>query len=356
MRSGIWFCLAMSCGGATPGAPPIPQPGGHDQPTPAPYVPPDLQPVTAPPQTVLGHAQECAQVLGPIPGFDCLTDADPVPVTRDGVPQTTQNPSTCDRPSLLEGSCNIWTRAGAKQGTWSDGSPRPEVTFVFTCRSSDDQAPTDEGGEYHDVAMIGHNRDTGATCFFQSFPDGRVRYFPSPMTAGSGAPDYGEVDALQVWDPPAETASIECHRCHNADPWIHSPWIDQMPSRALPEEPMVPWTELGSAYHVAGTEFAYWAEELAYFDIPGNPCLSCHRIGVAGCDEFVAYSAGDPTWLPLDGDTYGQVWMPPDFAGTQDDWERVWRPAVTEIRACCDAPGLPGCNVTATPAGQVYVP
>jgi hypothetical protein len=329
---------------------PTPPPVTPEPETPVP--PTEVPPVTADRMSVLGHAQECAQALGPIPGFDCIEDADPVPVLVDGV-QATSNPSTCDTPSLLEGSCNIWTRAGSKPGTNHDGSLKPEVTFAFTCRSSDDQAPTDEGGVYHDVAMIGHNADTGATCYFQSFPDGRVRYFPSPNTAES-TPDYGTMPAEDRWDEPASTANINCQRCHSADPWIHSPWIDQVESRHDAPSPIVPWTGSNdSPYHIVGTAFLDW--EMSYFDLPDNACTSCHRIGTRGCNTFVDYSAGDNSFMPLSTTTQGVPWMPPAFPGDDATWEGIWRDPVEEILDCCANPSNPSCNRTPTPEGTRYI-
>lgn len=322
-------------------------------PTPLPPpLPTQLPPVTADRLTVLGHAQECAQVLGPVPGFDCLTDTNPVPVTVDGV-QAITSPSSCDKPSLLESSCNIWTRAGRKQGTWEDGTPRPEVQFVFTCRSSDVDEPTEEGGIYHDVAMIGHNSLTGATCYFQSFPDERIRYFPSPMTADA-EPDLGTTPAEDVWLLPQDTANIRCQRCHSADPWIHSPWVDQVKNPQDPTDDLVPWTEGNhTGYHVVGYAFRHW--ELEYFDLPDNACTTCHRIGTGGCNRFLRYSAGDATSMPLSATTEGVPWMPPGFGGTGAAWEATYRLAVEELVSCCDDPDQPACNTTATPEGYRYV-
>jgi hypothetical protein len=317
-----------------------------------------VPPVTADPLTVLGHAQECQQALGPIPGFDCLDDAVPVPVFLDGEPMLDDGPS-CDRPSLLEGSCNRYTRAGRKMGTWPDGDPRPEVTFVFTCRSSDDGPPTEEGGIYHDVAMIGHNELTGATCFFQSFPTTRVRAFPSPLTAES-EPDLGEVDAVLIWDRPEFTARIRCNRCHGADPWIHSPWIDQVRVPGAPWVPnsprvaLVPWTNGNDTpYHVVGTAFEDW--QLTHIRPEGNACTTCHRVSPGeACRDFVRYSTGGtPDFMPVAASARvwpTSVWMPPDTSADESDWEQAWRPHVDQLLACCSDPDAEECRRTDTPA------
>lgn len=330
---------------------------GEDTPTPEDTGERIVPEVTADRMSVLGHAQECQQALGPIPAFDCVADTQPVPAHADGAPITTNTAERCDKPSLLESSCNPFTRAGRKQGTWMNGDARPEVTFVFTCRSYDSDPPTDAGGLYHDIAMIGHNAITGATCYFQSFPEERIRYMPSPLTAGS-TPDLGAVDANDVWDRPAWTADIRCHRCHGADPWIHSPWIDQLRDPENPTEPLVPWTDGATTpYHVVGTAFAGW--ELEHFALPQNACLACHRVAPGqGCRGFVNYAVGASSTMPLT-DSARQYpvshWMPPEVEGTVDQWEATWRPHVDELLACCQDPDAPACNRTPTPPGTVYV-
>ncbi|MCB9678977.1 MAG: hypothetical protein H6737_28000 [Alphaproteobacteria bacterium] len=318
-----------------------------------------VPPVTASRTSVKGHAQECQQALGPIPGFDCLADTVPMPVTVHGeATHASPSPEDCDRPSLLEGSCNPWTRVGRKTGTWMNGDARPEVTFIFTCRSYDYEEPHEDGGLYHDVAMIGHNAETGATCFFQSFPGSRQRSFPSPLTAGD-APDYGTVDARQVWDRPQETAGIACHRCHGADPWVHSPWIDQLRDPADPTQPFVPATGFGNQtpYHVVGTAFSGW--RLFQVAPEGNACLACHRMHPGfDAERFVEYSTGGDIGMPLTTDTTswpGSHWMPPEAGGALDDWESEWRPHVDALLECVRTPQLEHCNLQQVPEGERYI-
>jgi hypothetical protein len=300
--------------------------------------PTDIPPVVHSPNTVRGHAEECAQVLGPIPGFDCIADGDPVPITVDGLP-VDDTVGACDAPAMLDGSCSPHSRVGALQGRHEDGRDRPEVTFVFTCRSTEAPRPGDDGGRFHDVAMIGHNSQTGATCFFQSFPDGSSRVFPSPLAPA----------AEDVWQAPGPTADAGCHRCHAADPWIHSPWIDQVPSRDLPGVPVVPATVGNDTpYHVVGTAFADW--QLAHFDLPDNGCTACHRIGAGACGGLVAYAVGDPSPAPLTPGVDGVPWMPPDPID-----QTTWRTDADAILACCATPDDPACGRTAVPEGWRYI-
>lgn len=346
-----WWMLALTaCHAPTPTEP---APTGLSTPPtvrpPPPTFPSDIPPVVHSPNTVRGHAEECTQALGPIPGFDCLDDADAVPVVVDGV-RTMEVVDRCDAPSLLEGTCNPFTRVGAKQGTHFDGTPNPDVTFVFTCRSSDTEPPTNAGGIFHDVAMIGHHARTGATCYFQSFPgdEERVRAFPSPLTAGED-PDVGEVDAAHVWELPARTADSRCVRCHAADPWIHTPWIDQLARRDAPDELLVPLTGgIDTPYHIVGEAFTGW--QMAHFDLPDNGCTSCHRVGTEGCDNFVRYSTGGVSSVPLSPSADGVPWMPPESPTDPAAWDAD----VDVILSCCMDPSVPECNATPVWEGYRY--
>ena len=225
---------------------------------------PDAPPVTAQPRTPLHHAQTCAQYLGPIPAMSC-SDAEIMPITVDGVEVET-TPTSCDRPSALTGTCETGERIAARYaGTHHDGSPRPEVVFVNFCR---------DGG----MGVIGHNAETGATCFFHI----NMQHDNSERHPGSADPDYDD-----FWQTAAVVAADNCQGCHQADPWLHSPWIDQLRDPNDPTQPLVPLTaSKDSPYFVAGEGFAQPQHEGA----PDNSCTSCHR---AQCDTNFAIPLGE---------------------------------------------------------------
>lgn len=224
---------------------------------------PDAPPVTAPPGTPLHHAQTCAQYLGPIPAVSCM-DAEIMPITVDGV-EVQETPATCDRPSALTGTCETGERISARYiGTHHDGTPRPEVVFINFCR---------DGGQ----GLIGHNSETGATCFFHMNQD----YPNTVQHPGSDDPDYDD-----YWQTAEEVAADNCQGCHQADPWLHSPWIDQLRDPDDPSLPLVPLTaSTDSPYVVVGDGFTQ-----PYHDgAPGNSCTSCHR---PQCDTGFAVPLG----------------------------------------------------------------
>jgi hypothetical protein len=261
----------------------------------------DAPPVDAEPGTPLHHAQTCAQYLGPIPAMSCA-DAQLMPITVDGV-EVFETPADCDRPSALTGTCETGQRIAARyQGTHHDGSPRPEVVFVNFCR---------DGG----MGVIGHNSETGATCFFHinmAFPN-------DAQYPGSEDPGYDD-----YWQTAQQVAADNCQGCHQADAWLHSPWIDQLRDPSDPSLPLVPLTaSKDSPYIVTGEGFAQPQHEGA----PENSCTNCHR---AQCDTNFAVPLGELVMPgPFDDSTY--------IAEVSADLQ--------EIRDWCDnlpAPGADG--------------
>ena len=224
----------------------------------------DAPPVTAPAGTPLHHAQTCAQYLGPIPAMSC-EDAEIMPITVDGVEVDT-TPSDCDRPSALTGTCEVGERIAARYvGTHHDGTARPEVVFMNFCR---------DGG----MGVIGHNSTTGATCFFHI----NMEHDNSELHPGSADPNYDD-----FWQSAAVVAADNCQRCHQADPWLHSPWIDQLRDPGDPDQPLVPVAATAdSPYIVVGDQFSQPHSDGA----PDNSCTSCHR---AQCDTNFAVPLGE---------------------------------------------------------------
>lgn len=244
-------------------------------------------PITAAAGTALHHAQMCAHYLGPIPEMSCA-DADIAPITVNGI-EVSQEVDSCDRPNALSGACVPGERTSARyQGTHHDGSPRPEVTFVNFCRA---------GG----MGVIGHNSETGATCFFQKRED----TFPNDARhPGSDDPDS---NYDQYWMTAQQVAEEHCTDCHQADPWLHSPWIDQLRDPNDPSQPLVPVLLSKSApYVVIGDDFTQ-----PYHDgAPENSCSSCHR---PQCDDLFAVKLGELSMPGLFTDHNHFVGVTPDL-------------------------------------------
>ena len=101
------------------------------------------------------------------------------------------------------------------------------------------------------------------------------------LHVGSDHPDYED-----YWQPPAMVAADQCQACHQANPWLHSPWIDQVMNPLEPTEPLVPLTRSSdSPYVVVGQAFRQPLHEGA----PQNSCTSCHK---PQCDSLFAIPLG----------------------------------------------------------------
>jgi hypothetical protein len=228
------------------------------------------------------------------------------------------------------------------------------------------QGQTYDGAVYpgfEDIAIIQHNRVTGETCFFQmlrgdfSSVDGRRVPPPDEVSLPSGAPVYA-LPASQFWLDPVNAASKGCNKCHDSDPWVHSPYIDQI--RQADGTPLVPPGGKGQPYSIVGSRgFSDWQRSVAIAstvtaDTNGKSCTSCHDIGSLNtCAAFARQSAGQvqapnlsttgATW-PLDH------WMPLPQDPTVKalaDWQAAgYQKAADHLFTCCDTPAADGCATT----------
>ena len=122
--------------------------------------------------------------------------------------------------------------------------------------------------------MIGYNKQTGATCFFE-LKDGALPLengVPKGKVPGVLDPNYE-----QAWKAPAAVATGGCNGCHTPDPFIHTPYVDAARSPQDPSQPAVPQVAaVANPYFVVGDAFAKWKFDYVEFD--QNKCTSCHRM------------------------------------------------------------------------------
>ena len=256
--------------------------------------------ITLIPRTALEYAEECEEIFGPFPKFNC-DDAIEVPQTKNGVSLTSgsNNKDNCDHPWAFGMACQLGNRVGRYQGLNIDGTSNPDVVFITFCR---------DGG----LGVIGYKSSTGQTCFL-SIVNGADPYnVPSPSEEG-----YND-----AWMKPAVVADDKCQNCHMAGPFLHSPAVDQLKNPANPNELLVPITG-NEAYSVVGQEF-----HQPYTTDIQNSCTSCHR---PQCTEhFQNY--------PLD-----ELVMPPPFQNaTEFDHNTISDADRQAIRDWCKTLGFRG--------------
>ena len=256
-------------------------------------------------RTALEYAYECEAILGPLPKLSCA-DAIEVPTTNNGVPVTfpggsegngSANPNDCDHPWAFGMACQTGNKVGRYQGLNSDGSENPDVVFITFCR---------DGG----LGVIGYKFSTGETCFFSIVDGGDSNNPPKPGEAG-----YNE-----AWMSPSVVAADKCQNCHMADPFLHSPAVDQLMNPANPSELLVPFTG-NNPYSIIGQEF-----HQPYTTNIQNSCTSCHR---PQCTQhFENY--------PLD-----ELVMPPPFQNATDfDHSTISDADREAIRTWCNSLNL----------------
>ena len=276
------------------------------------------------PNTASEYADMCEVYLGVTPTIDC-GDGAPIPILVDGV-EVFEEPNDCDNPDF-KGACPVGSRIGRLTGTNTQGEVLEDVVWAYFCRS---QGPESLASGIASVQIIGHNTTTGATCFFESADaigqTGHIDYlrfgedgyldgeFPGPD-------DVGFNDAFIVSD--------DCSECHQADPFIHTPWVDQARLPEDPSQPVLPTT--------AGPDSPYWVVAGAQWDlrtvhIEGNGCVECHRAPES--NRILVYNQVDVN-----------TFMPPNETGSMNEdaaqIARCYRQGPDRVEGCewVDPPG-----------------
>lgn len=216
--------------------------------------------ITAAPGTALHHAQTSQAALGRVPTWACR-DGVEIPIHVDGV-RATSTPETCDDKDL-KGACSVGSYVGHLDGQTLEGDPNPNVSWVYFCRRDDDFAQ-----------MIGHDRTTGATCFFEL----QNGYMPLVDGVPEGkVPGLDDPDYERAWKRPEAIAIQECNTCHTPDPFIHTPFVDAARRPDTPDRPIVPMVAApNNPYFVVGDAFAAWTFD--YVEFEDNACTTCHRM------------------------------------------------------------------------------
>lgn len=292
---------------------------------------------SSPSDSASSYGRACAQRIAEVPAFRC-GDGTLVPITVDGKPLAVHQPNqTCDRPSLLL----------PEPGEKTDGQCVPnsqalvlrddeEVQISAFCRQ---KLIRPQGTHLFDeIDVILHSVENGSTCWFQA-------KVPNPEGDPSIGVDGGEVPsptsaADGFWNPPEETAKLQCGGCHDSDPFYYSPFIAQ--TGELPADP------LGLYANDVGAPFRSWPRPNA-ISTRGNTCTGCHRIGSEHtCRVGVARSVGRAETEDLDelGATYPHShWMPVDNMWTLAQWKGIFERSLGELARCCADPQATGCIV-----------
>lgn len=222
---------------------------------------------------------------------------------------------------------------GRLSGRHWDEAENPDVSWVFFCRDLD-TAPL--------IAVIGHHRKTGATCFFESRKGIRESALPAPLSS----PDEPAAAREDVWLDPAGIGDVRCPDCHDADPWIHSPFIDQVKDPDNPDVPVVPsGADRGRPYYAVASPFEDWPRQVS---LEGNACLQCHRIGTGDRAAIFVRAVTDRGRFDFRSDwarAWPQShWMPPDGASSLEEWNAAYGDSVAALLECLEGPSQDPCS------------
>ena len=279
------------------------------------------------------YAKMAEPELGVPPTVDCGASVE-LPIYVDGE-KSVGDPGLhqCDNPSLQIGDCMSGSSVQRYVGKDADGSTRHDVVWVSFCRHDgrDDVFGFDIGDS---VQMIGYNKVTGATAFFES-GDNREWTYVDPETNRLMGKLPG-IDDPEAFDRAYVRTKTQCVACHQADPFVHNPFIDGAKRAHAPSHTVIPRiggrkSKSNTPYYVIGG--ADW--DMRTIHIEGNECLNCHRIGMKTVEEFM----GDH-WHP------GQHMPPHEPGSLSDDLEELltcWKNGPEDT---------PGCEWVIPPAGD----
>ncbi|MBK8239001.1 MAG: hypothetical protein IPK74_26040 [Deltaproteobacteria bacterium] len=307
------------------------------------------------------YADLCVAELGDIPFFPKLGDGDygtfdcrtatPLPTTVTDMAGNVTHPdkevSQCDEPQYIYDLCEPNAVDGETNGPRVTSADNDEGThWVLLCRKAQE-----EEGKYNDIAMIGHNPYTGKTCFFQNALYSRTDGTAVPHPADRSASDDSPATSPTLWSGihGGLGSGIQCADCHDADPFIHSPWIDG--AKRADGTPVVP--KMGehedfvlgfndAPYSIVNTQGQGWHMHEQLVSEEASACTSCHRFGAGRwMDSWIDRLDGSsPAWTATVTESHrdfaGTFWMPPDNEGLSEaTWaESEYARAIAFIKEC----------------------
>lgn len=237
--------------------------------------------VSEPSTSAIRYVRMIEDQLG-VPPQIVLDECIEVPLYVDGEQRHGILGNDIDNPTLIGQETNPSGSVVQRyQGQTRDGKPLPDVVWIAFGRNEirRDNAHAVRSG----VQMIGYNRTSGATAFFESQPHVDQQWITRDDET------YRMRGTLPWIDEPEKFnqaflffEGLECNRCHQADPFITSPFIN---AAKIPDtdESVVPFLDSESPYYVIGGED--W--DMRTIAIEGNGCFDCHRVGMKTIELFM---------------------------------------------------------------------
>lgn len=270
---------------------------------------------------------QCANAEPIVTYHATLSDTD---FTLDPSPPSA---TTCANPSLLTGSCRQGSRLGRVD--------HEDVTVYWICR--DPYLEVDGRLVFEDMAVIGHNRRTGATCFWDDVDHVMHEDDAPPLDLVEAS----EQERARFVERFSYTDGSGCVACHDHDPFLYTPYLQSTGwSSIAAEKGPYHFVELDGGARPTNVQHLVSAD--------AAPCTTCHRLGSENTCSFFARDAladhktvdyepqvhaatepGSPYW-PL------AYWMP-GVAHDLDDfgqWQEAYGAARDHVLQCCASPGV----------------
>ena len=229
------------------------------------------------PKTAFAYALMVEPELGVPPRVN-LDKSVEIPLYIKGVQAYGNLGRSCDNPSFLGKDTVSGSTLQRYEGRTADGKPLPDVVWVAFGRNSSSSHKYVVGS----VQMIGYNKKTGATAFFESSD----RIGPWVTLDKGTLRMRGEMPWI---DEPREfnrafrtPGNTQCVQCHQNEPFITNSFIN---AAKIPgtKESVVPILNQDSPYYVIGGE--NW--DMRTMHIKGNACFECHRVGMSTMTMFM---------------------------------------------------------------------
>lgn len=232
------------------------------------------------PKSAFEYAKMAEPELGVPPKID-LSESVEIPLYVNGVQKYGNLGRSCDNYTLLGKDTVSGSVLQRYEGRTADGQPLPDVVWVSFARNSSHSHDKVVGS----VQMIGYNKKTGATAFFEScdqigpwvsLDEGTLR-MRGVMPWIDNATEFDK-----AFRPPPPGAP-QCVQCHQADPFITNSFIN---AAKIPgtNESVVPILDRDSPYFVIGGDD--W--DMRTIHIEGNKCFECHRVGMSTVEMFTS--------------------------------------------------------------------
>ncbi len=360
------------------------------------------------------YAQQCKAYMGTVPEFSCATGN----AKHDNALFAVELPvdkkkGKCPRLVDIDKECSIGTSVAGMLRPQSDAPSGTDVMMVFRCRKYDIETPD---GFFDDMAVIQHDKNTGNTCWFQvptlaeRTENGKLRYDAEGNIVykdfdGSKVVSPMAIGAEELWlhpyhptDPRGYVANKNCQRCHDADPFIWTPYLEPAFEFTVGGRTIIASKEqVSETIAWPGTGKNYIPDFLGIFEADGrerpqpyriNPvevfssttglaCGGCHGFGQNTMKALVLGSEDDDSSVYVnrhhqlfagpqrgelrkissliniifsDAQLRDEKWMPPKISSGYDDLLKevaigeATKPIEEWLRSCAEDPGQVYCQ------------